>query len=80
MRFLGLIGLVVALLIVGMLAKKQLSAARAAVPATAASAPGDGASAATTAREQSQQIQRQYQQALEGALQQQQRKLPEDAQ
>lgn len=80
MRFLGLIGLVLALVIVGLLAKKQLSAVRTVTPAVAASAPGDGASAATTAREQSQQIQRQYQQALDAALQQQQRKLPDDAQ
>ncbi|MDO4770029.1 MAG: hypothetical protein Q4A11_06660 [Brachymonas sp.] len=80
MRFLGLIGLVLALVIVGLLAKKQLSAVRTVTPAVSASAPGDGVSAAKTAREQSQQIQRQYQQALDAALQQQQRKLPDDAQ
>lgn len=80
MRVLGLIGLVLALAIVGLLVKKQLGAGRAMVPATAASAPADGASVATTVREQSQQIQQQYKQALDTALQQQQRTLPEDAQ
>ena len=80
MRVLGLIGLVLALAIVGLLVKKQLGAGRATLPAAAASAPVDGASAATTVREQSQQIQQQYKQALDTALQQQQRTLPEDAQ
>lgn len=83
MRFLGLIGLVLALAVVGLLAKKQLSAGRAAAPAVAASAQGVvpvDASSAATVREQSQHIQQQYQQALEGALQQQRRAMPDDAQ
>lgn len=80
MRFLGLIGLVLALAVLGLLAKKQLGTGRAAVPAAAASAPVEGASAAATVREQSQHIQQQYQQALQGVLQQQQRAMPDDAQ
>ncbi|MDO4706683.1 MAG: hypothetical protein Q4A98_10845 [Comamonadaceae bacterium] len=82
MRFLGLIGLVLALAIVGVLAKKQLGAGRAALPAVAASAQGNApvdAPSSATVRDQSQHIQQQYQQALDAALQQQRREMPEEA-
>ncbi|MDO4796179.1 MAG: hypothetical protein Q4A28_09635 [Brachymonas sp.] len=82
MRFLGLIGLVLALAIVGVLAKKQLGAGRAALPAAAVSAQGNAlvdAPSSATVRDQSQHIQQQYQQALDAALQQQRREMPEDA-
>ncbi len=77
MRTMGLIGLVVVLAIVGMLVKKQLSASRHAVPALAASAANE-APAAATVRDQSSQIQRQYQQALDAAMQQP-RAMPDEA-
>ena len=68
----GLAGLVVALAIVGLLAKKQLAAVQAPVPAL------QGASApAGTVREQSQQVQQQVKQQMEG-LMQQARPMPED--
>ena len=60
--FFGLIGLVVVLAIVGALVKQQLASQKAVVP---------GAPAPTgNVREQSQQIQQQYKQALDAALQQ----------
>jgi hypothetical protein len=70
----GLIGLLIALAIVGVLVKNQLAATRQAVPALQLPAPAGvptapGASAATV-KEQSQQIQQQYKQAIEGAMQQ----------
>ena len=71
----GLVGLVVALAIVGLLVKKQLSATRTPVPALQTAAP---ASAPTgTVREQSQQVQQQVKQQVEG-LMQQARPMPED--
>ncbi|PJI97954.1 hypothetical protein CLU85_2755 [Acidovorax sp. 69] len=76
----GVVGLVVALAIVGLVAKKQLSATRTTVPALqTATGVGTPASAPTgTVREQSQQVQQQVKQQMEG-LMQQARPMPEDA-
>jgi hypothetical protein len=75
----GLVGLVVALALVGVLVKKQLAATRAPVPALQ-SVPGPVAPApAATVREQSQQMQQQVKQQMEG-LMQQARPMPEDEQ
>ncbi|RQO80825.1 hypothetical protein [Acidovorax sp. FJL06] len=73
---LGLVGLVVALALVGLLVKKQLSATRAPVPALQ-TAP-DASAPTGTVREQSQQVQQQVKQQVEG-LMQQARPMPEDA-
>ncbi|MDF1484423.1 hypothetical protein PY257_04380 [Ramlibacter sp. H39-3-26] len=73
----GLIGLVLALLIVGVLVKKQLAATTAPVPALQAQVPG-AAPATGTVRAQSQQIQQQYKQAVEAAMQPQ-RQEPDEA-
>ncbi len=66
----GLIGVVVVLAIVAILSKKQLSAvggiAVPPMPGVSAPAPDPNASV----KQQSQQIQQQYKQAIEGALQQ----------
>ena len=65
--FFGLIGLVVVLAIVGTLVKQQLACQKVVVPALQV----PGAPAPTgNVREQSQQIQQQYKQALDAALQQ----------
>ena len=65
--FFGLIGLVVVLAIVGTVVKQQLASQKAVVPALQV----PGAPAPTgNVREQSQQIQQQYKQALDAALQQ----------
>ena len=65
--FFGLIGLVVVLAIVGTLVKQQLASQKVVVPALQV----PGAPAPTgNVREQSQQIQQQYKQALDAALQQ----------
>ena len=65
--FFGLIGLVVVLAIVGTLVKQQLASQKSVVPALQV----PGAPAPTgNVREQSQQIQQQYKQALDAALQQ----------
>jgi hypothetical protein len=75
----GLVGLVVVLAIVGLLAKKQLSATRAPVPALQTDPGAAPASAPpATVREQSQQVQQQVKQQMEG-LMQQARPMPEDA-
>lgn len=70
----GLLGLLLSLVIVGVLVKKQLTSTQQMVPALQvpmATDPQSSPSApATTVREQPQQLQQQYQQALEGALQQ----------
>ena len=76
----GILSLLLALAVVGLLVKKQLSSTRSMVPVLqpAASVPGaagtSGASDAATApaptvRAQSQQVQQQYQQAVEGLMQ-----------
>ena len=68
--FLGLIGLVVVLAIVGALVKQQLASQKALAPALPAlQVPGTPAPTGNV-REQSQQIQQQYKQALDAALQQ----------
>lgn len=79
----GLVGLVVVLAIVGIVARKQLSATRA--PAAAvqqAPAPGVGASVPVinptgNVREQSQQVQQQVQQQLDDIMKQRAQSLPE---
>ena len=73
LRIFGLIGLVLALVIVGMIASKELRKlpASAQVPTGAASAPA-------TVRAQSQQIQQQFKQQLDSAMQAP-RQLPDDA-
>lgn len=73
----GMVGLVVALAIVGVLAKKQLASTQAVVPSL--QVPGAAPVPAPTGsvREQSQQVQQQYKQALEAAMQQA-RPLPDD--
>lgn len=78
MRIFGLAGLLVALVIVGLLAKKQFATIAApALPAVpGAQAPAAGAAPAN-AREQSQQIQQQYKQAIDAAMQTP-RKMPDD--
>ncbi len=80
----GLVGLVVALGIVAVLAKKQLSSVNAIQVPQPAGVSGAATGAAmpavdpnATVKEQSQQIQQQYKQAVEGALQQA-RPMPED--
>ena len=73
----GMVGLVVALAIVGVLAKKQLASTQAVVPSL--QVPGAAPVPAPTGsvREQSQQVQQQYKQALEAAMQQA-RPMPDD--
>jgi len=77
----GLAGLVLALAVVGVLARKQLSAVRAPVPSLQTAAPAGGAPASAaqpaTVRDQSQQIQQQVKQQMEG-LMQQARPIPDD--
>ena len=72
MRVMGLLGLVLALVIVGLLVKKQMAATRAPLPSLA-----PAASAPATVRAQSQQVQEQYKQAVEGLMQA--RPMPDDA-
>jgi len=67
---LGLVALLLALALVAVLARKGLEPGRAVLPGLTAVPPADGASAAETVRAQSQQIQQQYQQALDKALNQ----------
>ena len=77
----GLAGLVVVLAVVGLGAQKQLSAVRAPaplVPGASAVSVGSAASAAATVQQQSQQIQEQVRQQVDG-LMQQERPMPEDA-
>ncbi len=72
-----LVGLLIALAIVGVVVKKQLAATQQSVPALAVPAPNGSGAAAPTVREQSQQVQQQYKQAVEGAMQQA-RPMPDD--
>lgn len=77
----GLVGLLVALAIVGILAKKQLGATRTPVPSLQLPVTPDSAVApapAGTVREQSQQVQQQVKQQMEG-LMQQARPMPDDS-
>jgi hypothetical protein len=78
----GLVGLLVALAIAGVVVKKQLAATRQAVPALAPAvalpdAAGTPAAPAATVREQSQQVQQQFRQAVESGMQQA-RPMPDD--
>jgi hypothetical protein len=70
----GVAGLLVVLAIVGVLAKKQLAATK--TPVTVLQVPGQPAPTGTV-REQSQQVQQQVKQQVEG-LMQQARPMPED--
>ena len=76
--------LVDGLAVVGLLAKKQLASTRSAVPVLvqpAAGVPdaGTGVAPSANVRTQSQQVQQQYKQAVEGLVQQP-RPMPDDAQ
>ncbi|RSZ37180.1 MULTISPECIES: hypothetical protein [unclassified Variovorax] len=74
MRGLGLIGLVLALVIVGLLVKKQMTGmASSARPAVAAPAAGD---APVNVRDQAQQVQQQVKEALDAAAKT--RQMPDD--
>ena len=77
MRVFGLLGLVLALVIVGLIAKKQLTTtvvpALPSVPGAAAPAPGE---ARADVRTQSQQVQQQVKDALDAAAQA--RKMPDE--
>ena len=74
MRVFGLLGLVLALVIVGLIAKKQLTTTvTPSVPGVAAPAPGE---APVDVRTQSQQVQKQVKEALDAAAQA--RKMPDD--
>ena len=77
MRVMGLLGLVLALVIVGLLVKKQMAATRAPLPSLAPVASAPGAPPATV-RQQSQQIQQQVKEAMDAAMQQQ-RAMPDEA-
>ncbi|MNL55287.1 hypothetical protein D3C87_1786870 [compost metagenome] len=75
----GLVGLVVALAVVGVLVKKQMSATRTAVPALQ-TAPGAAAPASAptgSVRDQSQQMQQQVKEQMD-ALMQQARPMPDE--
>lgn len=65
----SIVGLLIVVAIVGLLAKKQLTAG--VVPR------GDGASAASAPATPQQQVQ-QYKQSIEGAMQQSTRPMPDD--
>ena len=73
----GLVGLVVALAVVGVLVKKQTSATRTPVPSLQTAPGAVEAASAPTVRDQSQQIQQQVKQQVEGLLQQT-RPMPDD--
>lgn len=79
MRFgLGLVGLLVVLAVVAVLAKKEMAASHVALPAVV---PGQAVSSSPptgNVRQQSQQIEQQYKQQLDAAMQQQ-RPMPKDA-
>lgn len=80
MRIFGLIGLLAALVVVGLLVKTQLRGTRAALPPEAAAVPGAAPAApAPTVRAQAQQSQQQVKEALDAAMQQSTRSLPDDA-
>lgn len=79
---LGIVSLLLALAVVGLLAKKQLVSTRSAVPVlqlqpAAYVVPGTGPASPATVRLQSQQVQQQVQQTVEG-LMQQARPMPDD--
>ncbi|RZI66335.1 hypothetical protein [Variovorax guangxiensis] len=76
MRMFGLVGLVLASLIVGVLIKKQTS--ELATPAALA-APPSASTSTPTARALGQQVQEAFKQSLDAAVQQQ-RAMPDEAQ
>jgi hypothetical protein len=80
MRMFGLLGLVLALVIVGLIAKKQLTATAApalpTVSGAASPAPGQAPADVPTQAQQVQQVQTQLNQALDAAAQA--RKMPDD--
>lgn len=69
----GILSLLLALAVIGLLVKKQLSSTRNMVPVLQPTVGGpsasDTATPAPTVRAQSQQVQQQYQQAVEGLMQ-----------
>ncbi len=68
---LGIVSVLLVLAMVGLLAKKQLASTRSAPPVLVQPAPdATGAAPAASVRNQSQQVQQQYKQALEGLVQQ----------
>ena len=73
----GLVGLVVALAVVGVLVKKQISATRTPVPSLQTAPAAVAPASAPTVRDQSQQIRQQVKQQVEGLLQQT-RPMPDD--
>ena len=79
--FFGLAGLLIALVIVGMLVKRQLAATQQAMPAlqlpAVQGAAGPDAAPGATVKQQSRQIEQQYKQAIEGAMQKA-RSVPDD--
>lgn len=79
MRAFGLLSLLVALLLVGLLARQQHAAQRGVAPAMPAASTPVGAQAAPDLREQSRQWQQQYQRALEQAVQAPAREVPAQA-
>ena len=80
MRGLGLIGLLIALAIVALVAKKQFTSV--AAPVALPSVPGVSVpppdAPAGNVRDQSKQVQEQYKKALDAAMQQPQRQMPDD--
>lgn len=77
MRVFGLVGLVLALLIVGVLVRKQMATPLAALPGLPAPAAVHGET--PTVRDQTRQLQQDIQQSLDAATQQQRRAMPEEA-
>lgn len=79
----GVLGLLLALAMVGLLVKKQLASSQQALPALAIPVSTSSGEKSTptkslgTVKEQSQQIQQQYKQALDAAMQQA-RPVPDD--
>lgn len=79
----GVLSLLLVLMVVGLLVKKQLAANQQAIPALALPAPASSGTESAPAKpvgtvhEQSQQIQQQYKQAVDAALQQA-RPVPDD--
>ena len=74
MRMFGLVGLLIALVVVGLLARKQLGGV--AAPVLPAGTAATGSAAAGDAKAQSQQIQQQIKQSLDAAMQA--RPLPDE--
>lgn len=73
----GVLGLVVALAIVGWLTRTQLASTRQAIPSLAAPGADPVSAPAATVRDQSQKIQQQVKQSVEAAMQQA-RPVPDD--